>query len=315
MKRVNMKRAIQSVILATAVTAFTACSSDDRGESMPEETSQTTFKITDAPIDDAQVEGVFVTLADVRVDGQSLEGFSKTTIELSALVEGQTLTLGELDLAADSYSSLELVLDTQTDAAGNTPANYIALANGTKEELEASAETIRVTDGFEVIAGAANEIVIDFDLRKTITTSQGALEADYAFASTSQLEAGIRVVNEQATGEIEGTVTDSQDYAETIIVYAYPEGTFNAEAETQGEVQFANAVTSSKVSGLDNSYSLNFLEEGTYELVFASYEETEGSVNFATLLEVESTTGLNLGALTLSAALQLSANVTVTGTL
>ncbi|EAR16152.1 putative lipoprotein [Robiginitalea biformata HTCC2501] len=282
---------------------------------MPEETSQTTFKITDAPIDDAQVEGVFVTLADVRVDGQSLEGFSKTTIELSALVEGQTLTLGELDLAADSYSSLELVLDTQTDAAGNTPANYIALANGTKEELEASAETIRVTDGFEVIAGAANEIVIDFDLRKTITKSQGALEADYAFASTSQLEAGIRVVNEQATGEIEGTVTDSQDYAETIIVYAYPEGTFNAEAETQGEVQFANAVTSSKVSGLDNSYSLNFLEEGTYELVFASYEETEGSVNFATLLEVESTTGLNLGALTLSAALQLSANVTVTGTL
>lgn len=282
---------------------------------MPEETSQTTFKITDAPIDDAQVEGVFVTLADVRVDGQSLEGFSRTTIELSALVEGQTLTLGELDLAADSYSSLELVLDTQTDAAGNTPANYIALANGTKEELEASAETIRVTDGFEVIAGAANEIVIDFDLRKTITKSQGALEADYAFAATSQLEAGIRVVNEQATGEIEGTVTDSQDYAETIIVYAYPEGTFNAEAETQGEVQFANAVTSSKVSGLDNSYSLNFLEEGTYELVFASYEETEGSVNFATLLEVESTTGLNLGALTLSAALQFSANVTVTGTL
>lgn len=310
-----MKRTIQSVILATAVTAFTACSNDEGGDSMPEETSQTTFKITDAPIDDAQVEGVFVTLADVRVDGQSLEGFSKTTIELSTLVEGQTLTLGTLDLAADSYSSLELILDTQTDAAGNTPANYIALANGTKEELEASAETIRVTDGFEVIAGAANEVVIDFDLRKTITKTQGTLEADYAFASTSQLQAGIRVVNEQVTGEIEGTVTDSQDYAETIIVYAYPEGTFNAEAETQGEVQFANAVTSSKVSGLDSSYSLNFLEEGSYELVFASYEETEGSVNFATLLEVESTTGLNLGALTLSAALQLSANVTVTGTL
>ncbi|MDL5512990.1 hypothetical protein QSE00_14280 [Arenibacter sp. M-2] len=57
------------------------------------------------------------------------------------------------------------------------------------------------------------------------------------------------------------------------------------------------------------------MEEGEYELIFASYKEDDNSeFYFNALLNVESTTGLNLGAIEVRSALQISANVTVTGT-
>ena len=102
------------------------------------------------------------------------------------------------------------------------------------------------------------------------------------------------------------------------MVYAYEKGTYSAEVETQGQgesnIRFANAVTSAEVSGINNAYSLNFLAEGEYELIFVSYTQDGAEFYFNSQLEVESTTGLDLGAINITSALQLSANVTVTGT-
>lgn len=305
-------------ILVACILMNFSCSKDDEDENTTSESYNTTFKMTDAPIDNANVEGVFVTVASVKVDGTTLEGFTKTTFDLAALVNGQTTTLGNLDLEAKSYSNIELELDYDTDATGNAPGCYVALANGEKDKLEATANKISVSDAFEVFASNTNEIVIDFDLRKTIKEEQGTLEGDFEFVSMSELAAGIRTVNAETTGKISGTVNDSNDTSDKIVVYAYEKGTFNAETETQGQgdsnITFANAVSSSVVSGLNNSYSVTFLKEGDYELVFASYNESEGEFTFNALLEAESTTGLNLGSLSVTSALQLSANVTIMGT-
>jgi hypothetical protein len=135
----------------------------------------------------------------------------------------------------------------------------------------------------------------------------------------SELSAGIRTVNAELTGKISGSVNDVNNTSDKIIVYAYEKGTFNADVETKGKgesgVTFANAVTSTEVKSINGSYNLDFLEEGEYELIFASYKEDEGSgFYFNALLNVESTTGINLGAITVSSAIQISANVTVTGT-
>lgn len=306
-------------ILAACMLLTVSCSKDDDGDTnMPSDSYNTTFKITDAPIDNANVEGVFVTVANVKVDGANLEGFTKTTFDLAALVNGNTKTLGNLDLEAKSYSNIELELDYDTDATGNGPGCYVAMADGEKDKLEATANTITVSDAFEVFASNTNEIIIDFDLRKTIKEEQGTMSSDFEFVSMSELSAGVRTVNEESTGMINGSVNDSENTSDKIIVYAYEKGSFNAETETQGQgesnVTFANAVSSSVVSGLNNSYSINFLEEGDYELVFASYSESEGDFSFNALLEAESTTGLNLGSISVTSALQLSANVTITGT-
>ena len=72
------------------------------------ESYNTSFEVTDAPIDKAEVEAVFVTITNVSVDGKSLEGFSATTINLAALVNGKTEAMGNLDLQANRIQALFL---------------------------------------------------------------------------------------------------------------------------------------------------------------------------------------------------------------
>ncbi|WP_424989168.1 DUF4382 domain-containing protein [Flagellimonas sp.] len=305
------------ITMGTVIMMF-SCSEDNATENPEGETYNTTYKITDAPVDHAEIEAVFVTVSDVRVDGTSLEGFTKTTFDLSALVNGQTKTLGDLQMEAGSYSNIELVLDYEADMDGNSPGCYVEMADGTKDKIESASQTINITDSFEVFTTNTNEIIIDFDLRKTLKEEEGTLESDFNFVSTSELSAGLRTVNKETTGEIKGTVNDTQDTSDKIVVYAYEKGTYNAEVETQGQgesnIRFANAVTSAEVGGINNSYSLNFLASGEYELIFVSYTKDGNQFYFNSTLEVESTTGLDLGALEVTSALQLSANVTVIGT-
>lgn len=307
-----------SLILMGSLLLTTACNKDDANQEPTGESYDTTFKITDAPIDNAAVKAVFVTVTDVRVDGTSLEGFNKATINLSALTNGQTQTLGNLGLQAGSYSNVVLDLDYDTDAAGNAPGCYVELADGTKDKIEAAAGEITVNDSYEILAGASNEIVLDFDLRKTIKEEQGALSSDFEFVSMSELSAGIRTVNKEVSGEISGTASDTGNTSDKIVVYAYDKGTFNADMETSGQgesnITFANAVTSSEVDATTGFYSLNFLASGEYELVFVSYTRDGDAFYFNSLLEAESTTGLNLGAIEVSSALKISAHVTITGT-
>ncbi|MDE3743119.1 DUF4382 domain-containing protein [Maribacter polysaccharolyticus] len=295
-----------------------SCDSDD-SPAMEAESYNTSFEVTDAPIDNAEVEAVFVTITDVSVDGESLEGFNATTVELSALVDGKTEALGNLDLEATTYSNIVFELDFENDVDGNSPGCYVEKANGEKDALVAESNNIVISDSFEVLADATNVIVIDFDLRKTIKEENDGLSNDYDFVTMDELSAGIRTVNTELTGEITGNVNDTNDTSDKIIVFAYEKGTFNEEVETQGsgesDMTFANAVTSSEVSGITGSYSLDFLEEGEYELIFASYKEDEDDTFYLNaLLDVESTTGLDLGAISVNATLQISANVTVTGT-
>ncbi len=315
-----MKNYLKTVTVVFISTLMAVSCSDNNNEdvNMETESYDTTFKITDAPIDNANVEAVFVTVSSVKVDGKSLEGFNKTTFDLAALVNGNTKTLGNLELEAGSYSNIELELDYATDADGNAPGCYVEMANGEKDQLEASASKINVTDSFEVIASNTNEIIIDFDLRKTIKEEQGTVSSNFEFVSNSELSAGIRAINGEMTGTISGTASDPENTSDKIVVYAYEKGKFNAETENTGQgesnITFANAVTSSEVSGLNNGFNLNFLEEGDYELIFASYAQDGDSFTFSSLLEAESTTGLNLGALSVTSSLQISANVTITGT-
>ncbi len=305
-------------LMLFAVMAMVSCEKSD-DSSMEGESYNTSFEITDAPVDNADVKAVFVTIANVSVDGKALEGFSATTVNLAALVNGKTKTLGNLDLQAKSYSNIVFELDFDKDVQGNSPGCYVERADGTKDAIAASSNKIKVTDTFEILAQANNKIVVDFDLRKIIKEEKSTLSNDYDFVTMAELSAGIRTVNAAVTGKISGTVNDSKNTSDKIIVYAYEKGKFNADVETKGKgesnVTFANAVTSSEAKGLNGSYSLEFLKEGEYELVFASYkEDAQGELSFNSMLEVESITGLNLGAINITSALNITASVSVTGT-
>ncbi|WP_026808641.1 DUF4382 domain-containing protein [Arenibacter latericius] len=306
-------------LILIAMTAMISCDKSD-DSSMEGESYNTTFEVTDAPIDNADVKAVFVTIANVSVDGKPLEGFSATTVNLAALVDGKTKVLGNMDLQARSYSNIVFELDFEKDVNGNAPGCYVEKANGEKDKLVASSNKINITDTFEVLAQSRNVVVIDFDLRKTIKEEKSTFSSDFNFVTMAELSAGIRTVNADLTGKISGTVNDSKNTSDKIIVYAYKKGSFNAEVETQGkgesEVTFANAVTSAEVKGIGRSYSLDFLKKGEYELIFASYKENqENELRFNSLLEVESATGINLGAINVDSLIKISANVTVTGSM
>lgn len=303
--------------LFTLLFAYSACTEDDTDSSST--TGSVRFEITDAPIDDASVSAVFVTVTDIQVDGQSLQGFNKTTVNVLALQNGNTELLGNTDLEVGSYSDVTLVLDFEVDANGNSPGCYIQETGGTvKHKLESTSNELSLAADVLVEANQQATFVMDFDLRKTVTREDNQGD-NYEFVSQSELEAGIRIVAESRTGVIAGSASDMISNSDKIVVYAYKRGEYNQNTEVSGQgqsnVEFANAVSSAQVDANGN-YSIHFLEEGDYELNFLSYRENSaGEMELNGSLSVDVVGSLNLGAINVSAQSSTSVDVIVTGIL
>ncbi len=301
----------KSMLALLLIVGFASCSEDDANE-----TDQLAYNaqvyITDGPIDNAEVEGVFVTIADVKLNGTSLDGFTKTTVNLHALQNGNTQLLGDIDLAANTYNQVTLVLDTESDASGNAPANYVLTTGNNKVELTAENSTINVNNSYDIEASSSNQIIIDFDLRKSIVADAG--NSGYNFAGQAQLENSIRVVNVLDAGTINGTATNNTGNSEIkTVAYAYTKGSYSEseEDENAAGVRFANAVTSSMATGGSNEFSLHYLTEGTYEIHFASYEDTnsDGEYEFTGMIEAEGDLGLDLMDVMVSANTEVTIQV------
>ena len=305
--------AIGGFILFSTILA--SCSkSNDTNSGGGSGTANTTFKVTDAPIDDASVTGAFVTISDIKLDGQSISGFTKTTVNLLALQNGTTQSIGNFNLSSGTYSTVTFVLDFNTDASGNTPGSYVMTSGSVKHQLQTTSNVITATKTMALIASGTNEIVADFDLRKMIIHTPGV--DHYDFATNAELNNDVRLAVENNT--IAGTLTDNTaGGAGKVVVYAYKKGTFNRATELSAQgasgVQFANAVASATVSA-GGSYQLHFLESGTYELYFASYKDTnaDGEYELQGTLETTVSGGLDLLNLNLSANATVTANVTAT---
>lgn len=268
------------------------CNSDE--DPNTENQGSLEVKMTDAPSDDANIAGTFITVADVKVDGKSLEGFSKQTIEISAYHSGNTTLLVADQLEAGSYNELSLVLDYENDANGNGPGCYVLTTDGEKHNLQADASSqveLTLTKNFEVKKDSASSLVVDFDLRKTVVRDSSENgDATYRFLAEAEISNAVRVVNEGNTGSIEGKVEGNYNEDSTeIYVYAYKKGNFNMSSETSGygahKVKFFNAVSSAKVNA-DGTYTLPFLEEGEYEVHMSAYSKgPEGKIWWGSMLD------------------------------
>jgi hypothetical protein len=315
--KIQYSRSVLTAMITffTVALLFTACEKDDSTSSG---SATTTIKITDAPIDDASVTGAFVTITDIQLDGQSVQGFSKTTIDLNAYRNGATHSLGNFNLQGKTYSSITFVLDYNTDANGNTPGCYVVTAGSVKHKLQSSASSITVNKNITIDGSASNSIVADFDLRKMIMHQSGTDHFD--FVTAAELNSCVRVVAENNTGTISGTLTDNVSASAKIIAYAYKKGTFVRATEMQGQgasgIEFKNAVCSGLVNG-SGSYELHFLESGEYEIQFVSYKDdnADGEFEVNGTLIVTGSGSLNLLGLTLNTGITITANATVTAVL
>lgn len=315
MKTIKFKQTAFILFAATAL-AFSACKKENSGGGSS--SANTAIKITDAPIDDASVSGAFVTISDIKLDGQSVSGFSKTTIDVAAYVNGSTKTIGNFNLEGRTYSSISFVLDFDADASGSAPGCYVLTTSGVKHKLQTTSNVITVNKSFALSGSASNSIVADFDLRKMIVHQSAGASDHFDFVTAAELQSAVRLVVENQTGTVSGTLTDNVSASGKVVAYAYKKGTYNRAVETQGQgssnVEFKNAVTSAVV-GSNGSYRLNFLESGDYEVHFASYKDTNGDGEFELkgTLVVVGGAGLDLLGLTVNANASLTVNATATG--
>ncbi len=289
-----------------------SCNKDDQ------EKGTVNFEITDAPIDDASVEGAFVTVADVKADGNSVEGFNKTTIDLLAYQRGNTKLLSSSELDASSYSNVTLVLDYDEDADGNSPGCYIEDVEGNKHALTSGSSEITSNHSFMVESEGQSELVFDFDLRKNIQRTQDTTD-QYNFVTGTEMENGVRVVNKSETGVVNGNCENSGSNGDKVVVYAYAQGTYDQETETSGQgqsnVMFANAVTSAEVDA-NGDFEMHYLEEGAYELKYCSYEEnSEGKMMLNGQLSVNALGSVNTDNVSVSSSSSVTVDVEITGLL
>lgn len=291
-------------------TFFTSCEEDDVTITTGE--GRFTLEITDAPVDDPDVQAVFITIADLRVGGASVSGFSRTTLEISALRNGVTQLLADLNLEARAYSSVELVLDAANDA-NNTggPGCYVRNAANQKLALDlAGNSSLRIpASDFELAQGGSYRAVADFDLRKALVRT-GDAARPYAFAPAARLSSSLRLVNRAETGTLTGNIRNDSGESGRLVVFAYRSGTFT-EAETRGEEDalFLNAVTSTTADAAGD-FQLSFLESGAYELVVANFADTDndGAVEFKGRFRLEALLNLNLSSVNVAANATTTAN-------
>lgn len=308
------------LVLICCACFFTSCNDDELGKGDVE------FEITDAPTDDASVDAVMITVADVKVDGISVSNFDKQTINLTAYQNGDTKLLAKaMQLDARTYSNLTLVLDVDHDASGSTPGCYVRTTDNTKHKLTATSSGIMdltINKAWSVQQNATSKIVIDFDLRKSIAYADGG--QSFKFVSDNNLSSAIRIINRSNSGTIKGTYDESiNSDADEVIVFAYKKGTFNKDTETQpqgdDQILFANAVTSTKVNSSlsGNSFVLALMEAGEYELYYAKYnDDGSGQMKFEALLKSETTVNGSASSLvTTQANLTTNISVNITGLL
>ena len=310
---------ITTALFGFALVSFVACSDN----TAPSGKGEVDFEITDAPSDDANIKGVIVTVAEVRVNGQAISGFAKQTIDLKAYQEGSTKLLGSAEMDAKTYSNMTLVLDLDTDANGNSPGCYVLTNDGAKFKLKSSTSgkhEIVMNHAWKVAADAKTKVVMDFDLRKSIRYSDDA-SIRYSFVSDQNLNAAVRVVTRESSGTIKGSFEDeSSSNAEKIVVYAYKKGSFNAATETEAQgvdkIMFAKAIGSAEVKGglTGQTYTLAFLEEGEYELHFVAYNKNSENGRFTYAARLQSETNVdgsisNLIRVRAGAAVDLSSKV------
>src|SRR5690606_5217333 len=292
---------------------LTSCEEDtDLTPDPDEKQGKFELEITDAPVDDPAVKSVFVTISDVQIDDQSLPDFSPVTLDLLTLQNGTTSMLGSDSITVGTYTDIAVVLDT-----GEC---YVEDVDGIRHDLIPATSVIELAHAFTVSEDSAVQLVLDFDLRKTVHRNLTDSIDRYDFVSASDMTNALRIVDKATVGQLTGQVTDASTESDIIVAYVYEQGEFDAGAEAdvsdESQIRFANAVSSAMVQP-DGSYDFSFLESGEYELQFGSFDEntTTGETEFRGILEVDPSMMEDVLNITVTPSVTTEVDLSVTGLL
>lgn len=256
------------------------------------DTGTLNLAITDAPVDSArqvlvQFTGVSVQAAGGGTTAFALAGNSQTCQDLldgvpPALPDPNEPVVRCIDLLALQGSATNLLLDDEELPAGDyswmrldvqaergVMDSIIVLDDGSEESLwvpSGSQSGLKLNTPFRITADREHNLVIDFDLRKSVTDPQGSFP-DYI------LRPSLRLIDLGASGSIAGTVdaallTTDNCTADAYAVYVY-EGAL-AEVGDEGSA-FPPLASAAVVLDGDLGlwrYEVGFLPAGDYTVAF-----------------------------------------------
>ena len=258
----NFHKLIGIVLSLTIMTLISGCGG---GGDTSASTGVVSMKLTDAPIDDENVKGVYVTFtalryqyADSNESWQDVDLNESRTIDLLTLQDGNTTLLNQVELPAGEIAHVRFVLDLDNC--------YITFNDDTNTSLElevpSGAQTgYKAIGGFTIPAGGTVNVTADFDVRKSVTaTGNGRYK----------LRPTIKIIDNIEVGEINGTMTLDANGSK-VIVYAYTDGSFD-DNESNATNNFGNAVLSTDAT--DGNYTLPWLTTGVYDLIVVATDTT-----------------------------------------
>ncbi len=264
MKRFH--KLIGIVLSLTIITLITGC-----GGSSSSSTGTATMNITDAPVDDENVKGVYIAFDAVHYKPADaewvVEELNETrVINLLDLQEGNSTFLAQTELPAGRINQVRFII--------NEAESFIELVDEGNQSLTVPSGEEKIVGGFVVPAGGDINVTADFNVRKSLVLD----------AKGYKLKPTIRIIDNSQVGEINGTLSVDANNS-TMIVYAYTDGTWDEATEVP---DFPNAVTSADAT--DGSFVLPWLTAGTYDLVVAGHDNTGAFENIIGVVENVSVT-------------------------
>lgn len=273
------------VLSLTLMTLISGCGGGGTS-STASSTGAVALKLTDAPTDDKNVKGVYVTFdalryqyADSNDSWQDVDLNESRTINLLDLQDGNTTLLNKVELPAGEIAHVRFVL--------NTNECFVDLEVGGMQPMTVPSGDqtgFKAIGGFTIPAGGTVNVTADFDVRKSVTVTG---QDNYKLRPT------IKIIDNIEVGEINGTMTlDLDENVSSVIVYAYEDGSWDTN-ESNATNNFGNAVLSTDAT--DGSYILPWLTVGTYDLVVASqdvngtFKDILGYINDVFVLPDETT--------------------------
>lgn len=195
-----MKRLACVAAILTSIVSIGGCGG---GDSVGPSTGALSLNITDAPIDGAtEVVVAFTGVQLHRAGGQDVNiDFTTTrTIDLIKLQDGVTSALTDgAAVPAGNYEWMRLKVLANKNAQSES---YIKLLTGEQYPLwiPSGAETgLKLVRPFTVAQGSVTRLVIDFDLRKSITAPPGQ-DPNYIMRPT------LRLLDQLQVGKIVASV-------------------------------------------------------------------------------------------------------------
>ncbi len=262
-----------------------------------------TLNITDTPLDDSTLTGVWITLKEIDFhtsDGgwEPYKGsIPDDAINLLELTGGQTVQLGtDVPTPAGHYTEIRFFLDSPVEGtrAPSNPGCYLTFRIDGDQPSDPPTYTeaplfvpsgdtsgFKGVGAFTVPINGGVTVTADLDLRKSLLRTGNPAHPRYLLMPI------IRLAVEGDAGWINGQVVakDVPADAASVVAFAYTDGTWSA-SETgsnpgAADAGFKKAITSDFVNFTDvdpteSAYKLAFLAPGVYDLAIATFDTDGG---------------------------------------